>query len=308
MRKSIILLAIFLAFWLVIAQGCRLYNLEKKLGPENKEFLSKVRYIITKEERKIFLELPDSQKKEFQDEFWNRRDPDAFTEENEFKEEYFRRIEDANRLFAGSRPGWLQDRGRIYVLIGPPSERHTYSTDPNPREVWYYVNFPVIFTDRMGTGDYKLEPINLAHLMEMNKAQNISQTQAKPEKDFFDFGVKTHLNEKREVIVTIEIKYREIWFAGVDDRLETTIVLSVELLDVDEKIVLSDTMEYPVSIPEADIGKKDNLIIEYPLKLEKGTYTLNLELENKAGKEKQKKILKIEARSACEYYKLESMN
>jgi len=33
------------------------------LDPENAEFLSKVRYIITSKERKIFLELPDSEKK-----------------------------------------------------------------------------------------------------------------------------------------------------------------------------------------------------------------------------------------------------
>lgn len=308
MRKSTVTLCAFLAFWLVSAPGCRLYNLEKKLNPENQEFLSKVRYIITKEERKIFLELPDSEKKEFQEEFWKRRDPDSYTEENEFKEEYFRRIDDANRLFAGSRPGWLQDRGRIYILIGPPSERHTYSSDSQPREVWYYGNFPVIFTDRMGTGDYKLEPINLAHLLEMNKAQNVSQPQAKSEQDIFDFDVKTHLSEKKEVVVTIGINYRKIWFTGVEDRLETTIVLFVELLDVEEKIVLSETMEYPISIYEDEIGKQDKMIIEYPLKLKKGTYTLNLEIENKAGKEKRKKTLKIEARRAAKDYRLQLNN
>jgi len=292
-------LCLFLGFWFVSALGCRLYNLEKKLSPEYKEFLSKVRYIVTKEEREIFLELPDSEKKKFQEEFWSRRDPDSYTEENEFKEEYFRRIDEANRLFAGSRPGWLQDRGRIYILFGPPSERHTYSTDPNPREVWYYGNFPVIFIDHMGLGDYKLEPINLAHLSELNKAQNASQKLAKPKQDFFDFDVKTHLNEKKEVIVTIEIDYKDIWFSGVEDRLETMIVLSVEVLDAEETIVISDTKEYPISILENDIGKKDKITIKYPLKLKKGTYTLNLELENTAGKEKRKKTLKLEVRRAA---------
>lgn len=65
----------------------------------NAEFLSKVRYIINKKERKIFLELPDSEKERFKDEFWERRDPDPETEENEFKMEYFNRIEKANDLF-----------------------------------------------------------------------------------------------------------------------------------------------------------------------------------------------------------------
>ena len=298
MRKRTVILYVFLAFWFVSALGCRLYQLEKKLSPEYKEFFSKVRYIITKEERKIFLELPDSEKKEFQEEFWSRRDPDLFTDENEFKEEYFQRIDEANRLFHGGRPGWLQDRGRIYILFGPPSERHTYSMQrgTKPREVWYYGNFPVIFIDHMGAGDYKLESLNLAHLMELNKAQMASQKLAKPRKKFFDFEVKTHINEENEVIVTLEINYKDIWFAAVEDRLETTIVLSVELLDKEEKIVLSETKEYPISILEDDIGKEDKIIIEYPLKLKRGTYTVNLELENKAGKEKRKKTLKIEAR------------
>lgn len=297
-----------LVLWFVIAVGCRLYQLEKKLSPGYKEFLSKVRYIVTKEERKIFLELPDSEKKEFQEEFWSRRDPDSTTEENEFKDEYFRRIDEANRLFHGGRPGWLQDRGRIYILFGPPSERHTYSTDPAPREVWYYGNFPVIFIDHMGTGDYKLEALNLMHLAELNKAQNAFQKLAKPREEFFDFEVKTHINEKNEVIVTLEINYKDIWFAGVEDRLETTIVLSVEVLDAEEKIVLSETKEYSISILEDDIGKEDKIIIKYPLMLKRGTYTLNLELENTSGKEKRKKILKIKAKRTARDYRLELMN
>jgi len=305
MRKKTVFLYVFLTLWFVIAFGCRLYQLEKKLSPEYKEFLSKVRYIVTKEERKIFLELPDSEKKEFQEEFWSRRDPYPSTEENEFKDEYFRRIDEANRLFYGGRPGWLQDRGRIYILFGPPTERHTYSTDPSPREVWYYGNFPVIFIDHMGTGDYKLEALNLMHLTELNKAQNAFQQLAKPREEFFDFEVKTHINEKNEVILTLEIDFKDIWFAGVEDRLETTIVLSVEVLDAEENIVLSETKEYSISILEDDLGKEDKIIIDYPLMLKRGTYTLNLELENTAGKEKRKKILKIKMRSPAQDYDYE---
>ena len=266
------------------------------MSPEHQEFLSKVRYIVSKEEREMFLELPDSEKKEFQEEFWSQRDPDPYTEENEFKEEYFRRIDEANRLFYGGRPGWLQDRGRIFILFGPPSERNTYTmqADTKPREVWYYGNFPVIFIDHRGTGDYELEPLNVAHLLELNKAQHALRELAKPREKIFDFEAKTRVNEKNEIIVTLEINYKNIWFSGVEDSLKTTIVLSVELLDAEEKIVLSETKEYPILILEDEIGKEDKIIIEYPLTLKKGTYTLNLELENKEGKEKRRKILKIE--------------
>ena len=94
MKNKSAILCIFLSFLFASIPGCRLYQQEKKLSPEYKEFLSKVRYIVTKEERKMFLELPDSDKKDFQEEFWTRRDPDSYTEENEFKEEYFRRVKE----------------------------------------------------------------------------------------------------------------------------------------------------------------------------------------------------------------------
>jgi len=91
------LLLYFLLFF--FSSSCHFYGLEKKLEPENAEFLDKVRYIITSGERKIFLELPDSEKENFKEEFWKRRDPDPATEENEFKMEYFDRIERSNELF-----------------------------------------------------------------------------------------------------------------------------------------------------------------------------------------------------------------
>ena len=275
--------------------GCRLYNLEKNLSPENREFLSKVRYIITKAERKIYLELPDSEKKGFQVEFWNLRDPDPVTEENEFKEEYFRRIDEANRLFHGGTPGWLQDRGRIYILIGPPTERLTYPMEAHskPREIWYYGNFPVIFVDELGTGDYQLVTLSAAHLLEINKAQMVSQEKARPKEEFFDFKVKTRIQDENEVIMTLEIDFEDIWFAAVADRLETSIMLSVILEDEDESILLEEQKEYPISFLENEIGDKDKIIIEYPFLLKKGTYTLHLELENTAGQEKRQKTLQI---------------
>ncbi len=118
---SVLLLAALLS-------ACRLYKLARQLPPEYADFLSQVRYIITKEEEKIFLELPHSEKDRFIEEFWARRDPDPDTEENEFKTEFFKRVERANALFISEgKPGWLTDRGRIYVLFGPPTDRITDS-------------------------------------------------------------------------------------------------------------------------------------------------------------------------------------
>jgi len=92
---------------LAVFGGCSSSRLEKSLSPDEKEFLSIVRYTITSEERKIFLKLPPSERKSFMDEFWKRRDPLPGTATNEFKEEYLLRLEQANKFFGegGNRAG-----------------------------------------------------------------------------------------------------------------------------------------------------------------------------------------------------------
>src|SRR4029077_10150474 len=71
----------------------------------------------TNEEREQFIES-----------FWQRRDPTPDTVENEFKEEHYRRIAYANERFASGVPGWRTDRGRIYIIWGPPDELEDHPT------------------------------------------------------------------------------------------------------------------------------------------------------------------------------------
>ena len=79
-----------------------------------------VRWIITDEERSAFMQLSnDEERDQFIEAFWQRRDPTPDTEENEFKEEHYRRIAYANEHFAAGIPGWKTDRGRIYIVFGP---------------------------------------------------------------------------------------------------------------------------------------------------------------------------------------------
>lgn len=294
--EKIIFFSIFLAFCLMTALSCRLYNLKKDLNPEDKEFLSKVRYIISKEERKDFLELPDSEKEKFKKEFWRIRDPDPSTEWNEFKEGYFARIEEANRLFRGGIPGWLQDRGRIYILFGPPFERNIYpmQRSSKPKEVWLYGQFPVIFVDQTGTGDFKLVTLNVIHLLELNKAQMASQKDPRPKEKIYGFEVSTEKIEGGGILVTIEIDLKNLWLVEREGKLETTFELYVEVLDTNGVKVWEDEKDCPFSILEEDLEKEEKFMIEYPLILESGKYTLNLSLLNKAGEKTIRKSLKIE--------------
>ncbi len=98
------------------------YSKEIK-GPYKKWLDEDVIYIITPEERQAFKQLSnDEERDNFIEAFWKRRDPTPDTEENEFKEEHYRRIAYANEHFAAGIPGWKTDRGRIYIVYGPADE------------------------------------------------------------------------------------------------------------------------------------------------------------------------------------------
>ena len=99
-------------------------SLKHELSADDKNWLNKdVTYIITADERKAFMQLSNEEEREkFIESFWDRRNPNPDSEDNEFKDEHYRRIEYANEHFPAGKPGWMTDRGRIYIVYGPPDE------------------------------------------------------------------------------------------------------------------------------------------------------------------------------------------
>jgi GWxTD domain-containing protein len=152
--------------------------------PEKKEPLSEwsrqwleevVPYIITDAEKSFFLSLPnEAERGKFIQNFWDKRDPNSQTPENEFKLAYYRRIAQANKRFGSeSIAGWRTDRGRIYILLGPPhdiqrvfNETSDFSAQSVSKEIWDYWNLPnprlpynmqFVFVDTLNTGNFRLE-------------------------------------------------------------------------------------------------------------------------------------------------------
>src|SRR6202521_4431878 len=138
-----------------------------------------VRWIITDEEKSAFMQLSnDEERDQFIEAFWQRRDPPPDTEENEFKEEHYRRIAYANEHFPAGIPGWKTDRGRTYIVFGPadeidshpsggsyerPMEEGGGETSTFPFETWRYrylegIGQEVIieFVDSCMCGDYHM--------------------------------------------------------------------------------------------------------------------------------------------------------
>ena len=129
-----------------------------------------VGYIITPREKDVFLKLgTDRERNIFIEAFWRHRDPTPGTPRNEFKEEHYQRWNYANEFFGRGtpRPGWMTDRGRVYIILGPPQNIETYDQITNvfPTEIWFYLGDPalglptafhIIFFKKEGTGEYVL--------------------------------------------------------------------------------------------------------------------------------------------------------
>jgi GWxTD domain-containing protein len=128
---------------------------KQEVSQSYKKWLNEdVRWIITPEEEQAFKQLSnDEERDNFIEQFWLRRDPTPDTQENEFKEEHYRRIAYANEHFAAGIPGWKTDRGRIYIMYGPadeieshpsggsyerPQEEGGGTTSTYPFEQWRY--------------------------------------------------------------------------------------------------------------------------------------------------------------------------
>jgi GWxTD domain-containing protein len=315
----------FLFFWagLSLAAGCRLYNLERKLDPVNADFLSKTRYIITREERRTFLLLPDTEKPRFIEEFWLKRDPDPDTPENEFKMEYFNRLERAGQLFTGEgMPGWLTDRGRIYVLFGPPMDRITQpmsgDADARCREIWYYGDFPVVFLDEACTGSYKLMTYDLAllrdrmYMHDLSKAQADAQKTYLPRKKSIEFEARLKIMARDaagiEATVVLEIPYEQIWYKSKGKKLWTTLLAALELRDAKKAVVWQDKRSFEVALDEAELERKTGTLfsMEIPIsirdaeamgRLNQGSALLQIILTNTTGDEAVIKTLDFKIKS-----------
>ncbi len=117
----------------------------KELSSKYKKWLDVVSYIITPTEKEVFLKLRNNRERDaFINLFWNMRDPSKGTPQNEFKEEHLRRFQYVNQYFKyEGKPGWKTERGRIYIILGPPVSRNEINVNGlRPMEIWEYYGGP----------------------------------------------------------------------------------------------------------------------------------------------------------------------
>jgi len=142
-------------------------------GPEELAALTKeeasyranlIRYVASSEDLKVYDGLTLDGKARFLEEFWLQRDPDPATPLNEFRREHMRRWNYANQHFSQFQQddGWRTDRGRVYIVYGPPDDIERYPSDITrvAWERWHYYSLEggieFIFADLSGFDDYIL--------------------------------------------------------------------------------------------------------------------------------------------------------
>jgi len=290
---------------LVVLNGCSSRRLEKTLSPEEKEFLSTVRYTITPEERKIFLQLPPAERTNFMDEFWKRRDPVPGTAINEFKEEYFIRINQANKLFGeGGKQGWLSDRGRIWITLGPPDHRETYPRGQSfygfPVEIWHYGFYQIYFIDRFWNGNYQLDPASAQQIAEITQTQ-VSWNQ--PGGRMFegsralDFEVRMDRTGEGQARIVVSLPYNQIWLKAHQDRLETVIEVKIEIEDSSGKKIREDSRAVEISLTPEELKDRFNQTYDLEFQSEisgQSPFSLTVTVNNKIENKKSEKRLKFD--------------
>jgi GWxTD domain-containing protein len=122
-----------------------------------------VNYIITNEEKDVFLQLVNDQERDqFIVRFWELRNPAPGAPDNAYKDEIYKRIAYAKQYLEGVHSAM----GQVYITLGEPKQRAKYygRADIRPMEIWFYQNtnpalppyFYVVFFDRDNDGTMRL--------------------------------------------------------------------------------------------------------------------------------------------------------
>lgn len=163
-RSSLLIVAVGF-----LASGLAGQNTTRLAGKYETWLSEDIVYIISSKEKQVFRALESDRDRDlFIEEFWRQRDPTPTTPRNEYRDEHYRRIDFANATFGRGTPGpgWRTERGRYYIMLGPPMDVHRLVSDKTyPVELWLYQGLPalgqpalfrLLFYQERGARDYVL--------------------------------------------------------------------------------------------------------------------------------------------------------
>jgi GWxTD domain-containing protein len=272
------------------------------MDPTSKDFYEYARLIMTNPEKDIFLMLPDKEsREEFIQDFWDKRDPDPQTEENEFEVEFYQRIQYANKRFIEGIPGWKTDRGRIYIYLGPPDkiDQRPYINSPNVKGLiwWGYYRYRlgIEFVDRTGDGRYSLSRQSgaaggLLDVIEKAKFGQIYDEGGDIGTVFSKFKLD-YDRTSGEIIVAIPVE--SLSFESSENKLEAEFDFAFFIYEKNGTGNIRFERQKIYQTTEEEILDMDEIILTFPYDLSPGDYYFDVVAIIRPKIGKVRKIFKI---------------
>ena len=149
------------------------------------DMIGYLRYFTTTARLRTLRDAPPEMRATVWAEFLRATDPIPETATNEEMQAYFGRIQLANMQFRGDHnPGWLSDRGMVFVSLGEPDQvvernvNQTFSptqTSQNTRvQIWQFRQYDaqLVFFEEMG-GRWRLTRASQAEFLSLNARKQV---------------------------------------------------------------------------------------------------------------------------------------
>lgn len=299
------LAAILIALSAAAATG--LPAAKPKLDPESQAFYQTARLIMTKEETKIFQRLPDAaSRKEFIADFWLKRDPDPDTPDNEYRKEFEARVEYVNKRFnKEGGPGYNTDRGRVWILIGPPDKAEEFPPDAGGSVrgfiIWwsyYQDRMAVEFTDETGTGKYRITDVegDFFGAMDLMKLGRFVRADDVFSKKFLKFET---VYDAAAGAIEVRLPAKGLMFRENDEgRLQVDLRFLIYIYPGEGASKESFSDARSVVLTDAELEALKTVDLRFPRKLPPGTNFVDVVVMGKEGlKGKIRQIFEIKVKS-----------
>lgn|SRR5512140_1298966 len=299
------LAAILIALAAAAATG--LPAAKPKLDPESQAFYQTARLIMTKEETKIFQRLPDAaSRKEFIADFWLKRDPDPDTPDNEYRKEFEARVEYVNKRFnKEGGPGYNTDRGRVWILIGPPDKAEEFPPDAGGSVrgfiIWwsyYQDRMAVEFTDETGTGKYRITDVegDFFGAMDLMKLGRFVRADDVFSKKFLKFET---VYDAAAGAIEVRLPAKGLMFRENDEgRLQVDLRFLIYIYPGEGASKESFSDARSVVLTDAELEALKTVDLRFPRKLPPGTNFVDVVVMGKEGlKGKIRQIFEIKVKS-----------
>lgn len=130
-----------------------------------KDQLKQIKYVANQNEWKELSKLAEKDINAAIDMFWEKHNNSPGYFKNDVREMFYERVMNADELYTIHKklPGWKSDRGRIFIIKGPPDEimEESFPIGKHPYIEWHYYkeNLVYLFIDKSGYGNFKLEGV-----------------------------------------------------------------------------------------------------------------------------------------------------